>query len=58
MDYTTKELAELANVDRSRIRQLIALGDKGPFPGAYQPAWEWRIPKEEGDAWLEKRKQK
>ena len=56
-DYTTGELAERAGVTSARIRQLILEKEDGPFPGAFRRDWQWFIPGDEADAWLEMRRQ-
>ena len=52
-DLTTKELAELAGVDPSRIRQLL-LAKK--IEG-YKRGRDWFIPYTEAKRWLESRKE-
>ena len=54
-DYTTRELAEEADVTPARIRQLILEKEDGPFPGAFRRDWQWFIPGDEAKAWLESR---
>ena len=51
-DYTVKELAELAGVDPSRIRQLLI--EKRVLKG-YKRGFMWFIPAAEAKRWLENR---
>lgn len=46
---TASQLAKMAHVDGSRIRQLA---DRGRFPGAFQLAGRWFIPADAAAVWL------
>lgn len=50
-DWTTRELAELAGVDPSRIRQLLLAKQLS----GYKRANTWFIPDYEARRWLESR---
>ena len=52
-EYTTKELAEMAGVTTTRIRQLLLSGELD----GYKLARDWRIPKAEADRWLASREE-
>ena len=50
-DYTTRELADLAGVDPSRIRQLLL----GKRLAGYKRGRDWLIPHAEAQRWLDSR---
>ena len=54
-DYTVKELAELAGVNPSRIRQILN-EDNSPLKGEKRGG-AWFIPARVARAWLESRQQ-
>lgn len=51
--YTTTQLAEMAGVDQSRIRQVILEG----VLIAYKTGRDWLIPRDLGDQWLAAREE-
>ena len=53
-DWTTKELAEAANLDPSTIRHLLL---DGKLRG-YKRGRDWFIPYQEGQDWLDSRRKK
>ena len=53
-DYTVKELARLAGVNPSRIRQLLSEAN-GPFRGSIKRAGVWFIPAAVAKTWLQER---
>lgn len=52
-DLTTKELAEMAGVDPSRIRQLLLAGTIA----GYKRGRDWFIPNAEAQKWLDSRRE-
>jgi predicted DNA-binding transcriptional regulator AlpA len=53
--WDNAELAQAAGVDDSYIRKLCIAGK---FPNAFKIGNAWAIPREEGQAWLDKRREK
>ena len=53
-NYTVRELAELAGVNPSRIRQLLG-EPNGPFQGSHKRGGVWFIPVSVAHRWLELR---
>lgn len=49
---TTKQAADLAGCSASRVRTLVSLGDKGPFPGTVKLGHDSLIPRDQVEAWL------
>jgi len=54
-DYTVKELADLAGVNPSRIRQILSEEDS-PLEGSKKRGGAWFIPAEIAHKWLESRR--
>ena len=48
--WTSRQLAEVGGVNRSRIRQLCI---EGRFPGAFKLGNSWVIPDEDARVWLD-----
>lgn len=54
-DYTVKELAELAGVNPSRIRQILSMTNS-PLAGGTKRGGAWFIPARVAHKWLDSRR--